>query len=125
VELWVLVSTREFQCLNHVANSKAPGLLSDADDTARTILTLTLLDFEIDSKAMMDKFESRSCFKTYIGERDPSFSANCNILNALLHVSDRVLYRDQIIKILIFICKLWDAGLVKDKWVCILSFPFG
>jgi hypothetical protein len=91
--------------------------MSDADDTARTILTLSLLGLEVDCKAMTKTFELRSWFMTYPGERDPSFSANCNILNALLHVSDRMEYQNQIIKILIFICDLWDKGSVQDKWV--------
>jgi len=96
--------------------------MSDADDTARTILTLSLLGQEVDCHAMTKAFESRSWFKTYPGERDPSFSANCNVLNALLHVSDRMAYQSQIIKTLTFICDLWDKGLAQDKWVSQLAY---
>jgi len=95
--------------------------MSDADDTARTILTLSLLGVRTDCQAMIKTFELRSWFMTYPGERDPSFSANCNILNTLLHVSDMMEYQNQIVKILIFLCNLWDKGSVKDKWVSAVS----
>ena len=62
-------------------------------------------------------FETKTHFKTYAMERNPSFSANCNILCSLLFVANPNDYILQISKTASFICDcLWEDS-VKDKWV--------
>lgn len=66
------------------------------------------------------EYEAEEHFKTYAFERNPSFSANCNALNALLSVESRLQdYRPQIEKALRFLCRSWwDAErYINDKWV--------
>ncbi|KAF4628001.1 hypothetical protein G7Y89_g10156 [Cudoniella acicularis] len=88
----------------------------DADDTAKAILTLNLLGIQMSAEAMISTFESRTHFKTYPGERTPSFSANCNVLNALLHASEPSCYSAQIWKTATFVCKSFMRSTIKDKW---------
>jgi hypothetical protein len=99
----------------------APSLLPDADDTAKTILMLCLLDRPVSPDRMIAEFEAETHFQTYKLERNASFSANCNVLGALLHVENPVEYTQQITKAVTFLCKFWMAGDVKDKWVRILD----
>ena len=54
-------------------------------------------------------------------ERNPSFSANCNILMALLHVQNLENYASQISKAAMFLCDVWSEEEVKDKWVSKMS----
>ena len=96
----------------------APGFLEDADDTAKTILTLNLIGRPALPERMITAFENETHFKTFETERDPSFSANCNILNALLSVPEPNKYKDQILKATIFLCDWWYQGDTKDKWAC-------
>jgi len=69
---------------------------------------------------MLEHFESDKYFKTYPLERDPSFSANCNVLAALLHAPDPAKYSVQIEKVVRFLLSIYDEqGLsIRDKWVC-------
>ena len=98
---------------------KAPQMISDADDTARAIMTLTLLGRTIDPTPMIEHFESPSYFRTFEGERNPSFSANCNILSSLLLMTDPKTYFNQILKATVFLCDTWDCEVVQDKWVSV------
>lgn len=67
------------------ARFAGPSILADADDTAKAILTLHLLGRTTRLGAMIEHFRSKQGqFQTYLGERDVSFSANCNILKAML-----------------------------------------
>lgn len=68
---------------------------------------------------MLDRFEQETHFKTYDGERNPSFSANCNVLVALLSQPDPSAYQSQITKVLRFLINLWwdSDGWIEDKWV--------
>lgn len=68
---------------------------------------------------MISMFENDTHFKTYTSERNSSFSANCNVLNALVHVPDPGLYLTQILKATTFLCKAWYDGPLIDKWVSI------
>lgn len=97
-----------------------PFVGADADDTATTILVLNLLDQPVSVAAMLKEFEEENHFKTYSHERNPSFSANCNVLLALLYSHDPSLYSCQIEKALRFLYKQFtDSELdVQDKWVC-------
>jgi hypothetical protein len=68
---------------------------------------------------MIAEFEAETHFQTYKLERNASFSANCNVLSALLHVENPVEYTQQIAKAATFLCRFWMSGDVKDKWVSI------
>lgn len=73
---------------------------------------------------MIEHFESPTCFLTYKGERNPSFSAICNVLSMLLHLPTVGLYQKQTSKATIFLCDSWDQGTVYDKWVSASSSIF-
>ncbi|RDL34572.1 uncharacterized protein BP5553_07700 [Venustampulla echinocandica] len=113
---------KEFQDRNGIVGF-APQLIPDADDTAKTILTLNLLGRPTSPDGMIANFEATSHFRTYPGERNASFSANCNVLNALLHVENPGQYTKQISKTTIFLCKSWMAGNITDKWNLCHQYP--
>jgi len=104
-------------CVRQIANKLAPSFLPDADDTARTILSLIMLGEHPNVEPMLAEFEAKLCFVTFHGERNPSLSANCNILLSLLRSSDRAKYSSQISKAATYISSSWLAGKVQDKWV--------
>ncbi len=93
------------------------GILEDADDTAKTILSLNLLGIPTSPKRMIEEFEAPDHFRTYRYEQNGSFSANCNVLDALLHSNNPSDYISQIIKISRFLCHRFDSGNICDKWV--------
>ncbi len=95
----------------------APGILADADDTAKAILTLSIIGRNTNPQKMITEFDTGVHFRTYRGERNSSFSANCNVLHALLHIENPERYRSQILRAAEYICEAWCAGDVKDKWV--------
>lgn len=96
----------------------APSVLPDADDTAKAILTLNLLGEVAKPDRMIDHFKSEnSHFRTYLGETDASFSANCNILIALTHMPDLEGYNSCIESIVTFLSEAWWSGAQRDKWV--------
>lgn len=78
-----------------------------------------MLGRNVSAAAMVREFEGEDHFKTYPRERDPSFSANCNALLALLQQTDVSSYSSQITKAVCFLCNYWwDADdVVTDKWV--------
>lgn len=94
----------------------APGLLPDADDTARTLMTLQLLGKRPDFAPMNQAFETNDHFRTYDFERNPSFSANCNVLIALTCINDADQYAMQINKTLKFVLEKFEQHDVSDKW---------
>ncbi|PLB51302.1 Ent-kaurene synthase [Aspergillus steynii IBT 23096] len=94
----------------------APGFLADADDTARTFLASTYLGSQLSPSALVKHFEAPDHFQTYRLERNPSFSANANILLALLRTSDPGVYTTQIKKAVRFILAGWNNGQLLDKW---------
>lgn len=94
----------------------APGILPDADDTARCLLTAELLGEEVDFSPMISKFRAEPCFKTYEMERNPSFSANCNVLLALVSSKNAQKHGQEIEAISKYLLALWRAGNVSDKW---------
>jgi len=102
--------------------NSGPGLLADADDTAKAILSLNLLGrTSVKPDQLIAKFDNGVYFYTYIEESNPSFSANCNVLNALLHVDQPSQYTAQISRATDFLCNAWYNGVLKDKWVCTLT----
>ncbi|KAF7935774.1 hypothetical protein EAE99_002754 [Botrytis elliptica] len=94
----------------------APSLLPDADDTAKCILTLCLVGRSVSAEQMIANFEVKNHFQTYALERNGSISANCNVLNALLHINEPNKYVGQILSTTEFLCNSWSAGKIDDKW---------
>ncbi|KAI3396865.1 hypothetical protein diail_11569 [Diaporthe ilicicola] len=96
----------------------APLLEADADDTAKAILSMTLLGHLFSPEMMLETFEADKYFRTYNKERDPSFTANCNVLAALLCQPDPEQYDLQVLKAVIFLCDHWwsSDGRIADKW---------
>lgn len=94
----------------------APGILGDADDTARALVTLSRLGRATDPTQMLSQFEAHDHFRTYDLERNPSFSANCNVLTALLSIDTNNQYDTQIKKTVDYLLREWDAGDTRDKW---------
>ncbi|KAK1138447.1 hypothetical protein N8T08_002503 [Aspergillus melleus] len=94
----------------------APGFVADADDTARAFLAITLLGSKVSPSALVKHFEASNHFQTYKLERNPSFSANANILIALLQTPDPGIYTTQIEKAVRFILSGWEDGELLDKW---------
>ena len=91
--------------------------MADADDTAKTIISLNTLGKQVRPDRLIEVFENGGHFRTYPGERNPSFSANCNILSALLHSAEPDQYFRQIELALQFLCDLHSSGDMRDKWV--------
>lgn len=89
----------------------------DADDTAKTISSLALLGTQTDPAGMLAAFANGDHFRTYVGERNASFSANCNILVALLYLEDAAKHVAEIELALRFLCKIYREGELSDKWV--------
>ncbi|KAL6720895.1 hypothetical protein ACLMJK_002820 [Lecanora helva] len=94
----------------------APNILEDSDDTARALLTLSHLGNRIDPIPMIERFKSSMYFKTYPFERDPSFSANCNALMAILHSSSVDESSPLIGQMVAFLVERWASGKASDKW---------
>ncbi|KAK4163962.1 hypothetical protein QBC43DRAFT_318479 [Cladorrhinum sp. PSN259] len=92
------------------------ALLEDADDTAKVLLSCSLLGLPSSPKRMIDKFEGPDHFRTYQYERNGSFSTNCNVLTALLHSQTPADYLKQIIKVTKFSCREYLSGTINDKW---------
>ncbi|KAJ5114236.1 Phyllocladan-16-alpha-ol synthase [Penicillium angulare] len=95
-----------------------PYVCCDADDTAKSTLVLSLLQRNVSPDEMLKAFEAEHHFRTYPYERDPSFSANCNVLMALLHTKSPSQYMSQIEKAARFLLKYFrESDLnVRDKW---------
>jgi len=103
----------------------APFFEPDVDDTAKTISTLSMLGQPVSAARMIEVFEADSHFRTYAGERDPSFTANCNALLALLHQPDVSQHASQVLKISKFLNDYWwnADGRIKDKWNTCYLYP--
>ncbi|KAJ9485074.1 hypothetical protein VN97_g8290 [Penicillium thymicola] len=95
-----------------------PHVCADADDTSKAILVLQMLQKHVSLEPMLKAFEADHHFKTYPHERDPSFSANCNVLLALLYAENVSQYAAQIEKATRFLhMHFRETDLkVRDKW---------
>lgn len=102
----------------------ARGVLADADDTAKAVLCLRLLGYDVAYSGMIKAFETETHFKTYDLESNESLSANCNVLIALLFSQDPRAYMPQITKALGFLSQKWRVGDRGDKWVSLLETRF-
>ena len=103
----------------------APFVVPDADDTSKATLVLNLLGRTTSIKNLLDTFQAENHFKTYSTERNVSFSTNCNVLIALLHMKNVPSYVSHIEKVTRFLCSAWwdsTAG-IKDKWHLSSSYP--
>ena len=110
----------------------AHGIEPDLDDSAESSLTLNLLGKKGLSPQILECFETSTHFKTYSKERDPSFSANCNALHALvtdmpyqsLNITKSMA---AIEKITHFLCgQWWNAEKFPiDKWVSVKANEHG
>ncbi|KAI1745503.1 Copalyl diphosphate synthase [Xylaria scruposa] len=103
----------------------APFFEADVDDTAKTISSLNMLGRPVSPKTLIDVFEAETHFRTYAGERDPSPTANCNALLALLHQPDVSLFSGQILKVAKFLVDFWwqADGKIVDKWNTCYLYP--
>lgn len=100
----------------------ASSLVPDADDTAKAIMALRYLgETDVSVRPLVETFECRSHFLTYPGERNPSFSTNCNILMCLGMLEDPLPYKSQIIKTARFLCDQVYQAQIIDKWVSNIS----
>ncbi len=91
---------------------------ADTDDTARALLTLNLSGKAAKPDQMIDHFKSENGhFRTFPGERDASFSSNCNVLKALIHTPNVEDYSPSISSIATFLSDSWWSGTPEDKWV--------
>jgi hypothetical protein len=97
-----------------------PSVIPDADDAAKAITALHLLGYPAPLGPLIETFEVEGYFQCFQFERNPSFSANCNVLMAFLTAPDPSKYLSQINKCVRYICHEWwnSDGLLKDKWVC-------
>jgi hypothetical protein len=99
----------------------APSIQPDADDTSKALSSLSAMGEPISPIGLLDHFEGDDHFRTYTGERNPSFSANCNVLVSLLSLPNPSLFGKQIEKATSFLCKAWweSDGWIQDKWVSV------
>ncbi|ORY11849.1 hypothetical protein BCR34DRAFT_483610 [Clohesyomyces aquaticus] len=94
----------------------APECVPDADDTAMTISTLGRLGRTVSVDRMFSEFECPTHFRTYRGERNASFSPNCNVLLCLLQRRDSFENTSQIVKCAQYLADCWYTNATKDKW---------
>ncbi|KAJ4357231.1 uncharacterized protein N0V89_001806 [Didymosphaeria variabile] len=93
-----------------------PGVLEDADDTARSLMALRCLDKSQSARRLIEMFQTADHIRTYRLEGSPSFSANCNVLLALLGEAEGALDQENIEKALAFLLELQESGPIHDKW---------
>ncbi|OJJ82720.1 uncharacterized protein ASPGLDRAFT_59136 [Aspergillus glaucus CBS 516.65] len=103
----------------------APSLQADADDTAKALISVSMLGDPVPATGLLSEFEGKTHFRTYQGERDPSFTANCNALLALLSQPDLPALAPQIEKATTFLCDTWweADGHIGDKWNLSPHYP--
>ena len=94
----------------------APGILIDADDTARALMTLQQLGKPMNPDRLIESFEAENCFRTYTLEGSPSLSANCHVLMSILGCSDLISYETQIQKAIVYLLEAEESGSLSDKW---------
>ncbi|KAI0837753.1 hypothetical protein F5Y06DRAFT_270158 [Hypoxylon sp. FL0890] len=96
----------------------APSLEPDADDTAKSITLLNMLDVPTSATPLIEKYCTGNYFGTYAGERDASISTNSNALIAMCMSPDAKHHKSIIILVAKFLCKKWwrDPNRILDKW---------
>ncbi|KAK8012234.1 Ent-kaurene synthase [Apiospora marii] len=101
---------------NHGIIGFDSGILKDSDDSAKLLLSLALLGSPQSPERLVQEFESAESFRSYHQETSGSLSANCNVLDALLHAPSPAAYSSQIVKLCRFICHGFQVGQIEDKW---------
>ncbi|KAI5814896.1 ent-kaurene synthase [Pyronema omphalodes] len=105
----------------------APGLMPDSDDTSKSLVVLNRLGVHgISPDSLIAEFGKPDRFKTYSFERNPSFTANCNVLKALLqYVTPEKNYATQIETCVRFISQYWwnSWEALQDKWSLSMGYP--
>ncbi|CAJ2508475.1 Uu.00g135010.m01.CDS01 [Anthostomella pinea] len=103
----------------------ASSFMADVDDTAKTLTCLKLLGRNARPEKMINMFEAEDYFKTYPKERNPSSSANCNALVALLCQNSPQHCLPQITKAVAFLCDTWWSAVskIQDKWNLSTLYP--
>ncbi|KAF4950621.1 hypothetical protein FSARC_13126 [Fusarium sarcochroum] len=116
---------KAFQDENGIIGFELAPRAPDVDDTAKALLALSMLDWQMSPDPMIKAFEKSDHFATFGSERDPSFTSNCHVLLALLYVKDISQYGSQILKTTSFLCDFWWESdyLVKDKWHLSRLYP--
>lgn len=71
----------------------------------------------MDIGPLLATFEGDEHFLTYQGERNSSFSTNCNVLMCLVMLEDPLSYTSQIIKTVQFLNDRIFTAQIMDKWV--------
>jgi hypothetical protein len=99
------------------------GVLEDADDTARSLMALQCLGKSQSARRLIEMFQTTDHFRTYRLEGSPSFSANCNVLLALLGEAEGELDQESIAKALTFLLELEESGPIHDKWNMSAHYP--
>lgn len=92
-------------------------MFPDVDDTAKSLEALHYLGQDYRIESLINTYESSEHFFTYPGERNPSLSANCNVLIALLLREDREQHLPQISKAVQFLTIKVFHGQTTEKWV--------
>jgi hypothetical protein len=82
-----------------------------------TISVFSLLGESGGVDGLLAHFETPTHFVSYPGERNASFSVNCNVLLCLLRRVDVSRLTGQVVKTTSFLVQLWYDSEVKDKWV--------
>ena len=96
-----------------------PSVVPNSDDTSKALTALQLLARPGQFGPLIENYEREKHFVCFGFERNPSFSANCNVLLGLVQSSNPAMYLPQIEKCVRFICEEWwksDTPLT-DKWV--------
>jgi hypothetical protein len=98
----------------------SPGVEPDLDDSAKASIIMSLTGNSGRSDIIVNRFSSAHGLRTYLGERNPSLSANCNALSSLL--VDPMEYNDKSPTIKNVLAFIYDScmgceGEIKDKWV--------
>ncbi|KAI0598800.1 terpene synthase family protein [Biscogniauxia sp. FL1348] len=99
----------------------AHNLSSDVDDTARALISMGLVTSDsrgLNIEPMISRFATDTHYRTYPFERNPSFTANCNVLLALLRQGNMPQHLPEVVKVVKFITHYWwrHDGNIRDKW---------
>jgi len=65
---------------------------------------------------MIAAFASENHFQTYEDETSSSFSANCNVLLAILNSQDASLYAKEVNSTVAYLVDAFENGTIHDKW---------
>lgn len=96
-----------------------PSVVPNSDDTSKTLTALQLLGRPGQFSPLVKHYEREKHFACFGFERNPSLSANCNVLLGFVQCSNPAIYFLQIEKCVRFICdEFWNSDTpLTDKWV--------